>query len=225
MQELRFKSVNLNEVPEKGNVSESRKEYNKEYRKIHGREKEYEKMRWKYKNDLEYKKKVDNATKGWTQNNPDYMKEYNMIRSQLPKEKERKRKWHSEHKDYDYKYKVKIMVKLKLKLFEKYGSKCKRCGEDDLRVLTINHINHDKLTGETRKMYQNILDGKDKEIEILCHNCNIKYEYETQRKNEPITKFLGLDSTKNIYEQEENWKNKAESMLNESNQIKEEVGL
>ena len=42
------------------------------------------------------------------------------------------------------------------------GGKCVNCGETDIRVLQINHIN-----------------GRDNpEVDVRCANCNILYEYE-----------------------------------------------
>ncbi len=66
---------------------------------------------------------------------------------------------------------------------------CGRCGEDDIRVLTINHIGgggreENKQSSELRKK---ILSGKRdvSNLEVLCFNCNIRHEYDRGRVRLP----------------------------------------
>jgi hypothetical protein len=62
---------------------------------------------------------------------------------------------------------------------------CRICRTDDLRVLTINHINGtgavERKAAKTRtSLYFNIRTGKrgTEGLEVTCYNCNILYEYE-----------------------------------------------
>jgi len=67
------------------------------------------------------------------------------------------------------------------------GVQCKKCGITDIRILTINHIEHRNRNDwydAGRGLYWAISKGnKTKEelenLEVLCFNCNILYEYET----------------------------------------------
>ena len=77
--------------------------------------------------------------------------------------------------------------------FLKLGDKCSRCGIRDKRVLQFNHINggglkeHAKggiIAQRRNKFYQDIIEGKRTDINLLCANCNQIYEYEQKRRIE-----------------------------------------
>ena len=81
--------------------------------------------------------------------------------------------------------------RLKLRALQTVGHgtvKC-RCGLTDIRVLSINHKNgggtqdRKKYNGGTR-LYYAIVTGKRsiEDLEILCANCQILYEYEVGRR-------------------------------------------
>jgi len=60
--------------------------------------------------------------------------------------------------------------------------KCVKCGNEDLRILTINHKkNKDKE--DKKSFYIKIVKGKRKteDLEVRCYNCNILYEYERKK--------------------------------------------
>jgi hypothetical protein len=68
---------------------------------------------------------------------------------------------------------------------------CICCGEDDIRVLTINHKNGDGFSDRRGDRvcdtYRKIRLGRDtKDLEVRCYNCNILYEYEENRRSLPI---------------------------------------
>lgn len=83
-------------------------------------------------------------------------------------------------------YMNKRRIKLKREVFSILGGcLCRMCGNTDLRVLTINHKN-----GKTSKegglaLQHAIKNGSRKidDLEILCMNCNIIYEYERGKRN------------------------------------------
>lgn len=83
----------------------------------------------------------------------------------------------------------KCSVRQKKKVIERFGGKCNRCRETDWRVLQVNHINgggRKDFQGKGSKMvYKEILDGKrEGEFNLLCANCNVRYEYEVGRRFE-----------------------------------------
>ncbi len=66
--------------------------------------------------------------------------------------------------------------KCRLIVLKKYGDKCVYCGEDELAVLTIDHINNDgskdKYRNQSRKFYYELRNMPIRDdLQILCHNC------------------------------------------------------
>jgi hypothetical protein len=61
-------------------------------------------------------------------------------------------------------------------VFEHYGNKCVCCGEDNIKFLTIDHIDggghiHRQKVGS--RVYSSIItDGFPLNYQILCYNCN-----------------------------------------------------
>jgi len=78
---------------------------------------------------------------------------------------------------------------LKERIFEHYGKECQMCGESDLIVLTIDHINDDgakrRKNGEGKgfSFYRWIEDNEyPDDLQTLCRNCNWrKYIQNAQR--------------------------------------------
>jgi hypothetical protein len=77
-----------------------------------------------------------------------------------------------------------------LKIVSKTGAvECGVCKETDIRVLTINHIDgngrqENSILGFLRRR---ILSGERSvdDLEVLCFNCNIRYEYVRGRSRLP----------------------------------------
>lgn len=69
--------------------------------------------------------------------------------------------------------------------------KCQKCGESDIRVLHINHINgggskeHKEL--KAHGLRKAIIEGKRDTVDlnVLCANCNTLFEYERGRVRVP----------------------------------------
>lgn len=67
---------------------------------------------------------------------------------------------------------------------------CQVCGIDDIRVLTINHLNgdgykerHDRIS----RTYRDIAHGrKTDDLDVRCYNCNILHEYDLGRRRLPV---------------------------------------
>lgn len=149
-----------------------RKEYMHNYHLTH-REHRLSLYRDEYKKRMsspkERKQSIKRAS-DWRKTHPDYLKNYRQ--TEKCKNANRQRYW-----------------KLRRKIIELLGGKCVRCGEIDIRILQINHKNHDGKkehnSGKAiNKFYRAILNGerpKD-DLEIRCANCNIIYEYETGRR-------------------------------------------
>lgn len=74
----------------------------------------------------------------------------------------------------------------KARVMAKVGNgECRRCKINDIRLLTINHINGKDEVAKVKDRYGNsfyldILLGRrtTDDLEVLCFNCNILYEYE-----------------------------------------------
>ncbi len=105
-------------------------------------------------------------------------------RNQIPEVKARIRqngkKWRALHREEltrRYRlYRNKYNIKIKEQVFQHYGNKCVCCGENNLKFLSIDHID-----GRGRQHRQKIKDHMDcwlvknnypKGFQILCYNCN-----------------------------------------------------
>jgi len=90
------------------------------------------------------------------------------------------------HKNYNH--------HVRIKAIEILGGKCIRCGNDDWRVLQIDHVNGDavkereqgKLGYSTYRICLSIINGKTRfEYQLLCANCNWIKRYENnENKNQ-----------------------------------------
>lgn len=79
--------------------------------------------------------------------------------------------------------------RLKLAVFKMLGERCVSCGNDDIRVLQINHREgggrKDLIgSGKAMKFYRKL---RNKEVpldlfDLRCANCNVIYEYEAGRR-------------------------------------------
>lgn len=78
----------------------------------------------------------------------------------------------------------------RLKVLAMLGGKCCRCGEDDPRVLQINHLKGGGTQERKRaglsgfSIIRDILMGRRglDDLDLRCANCNIIYEYEVGRR-------------------------------------------
>ncbi len=78
----------------------------------------------------------------------------------------------------------KLRQKLKEEIMSHYGGRCLHCGEKDLIVLTIDHINNDGA--EHRRQLKNLRgmgiyywlkkNNFPREFQVLCANCNMRKE-------------------------------------------------
>lgn len=78
---------------------------------------------------------------------------------------------------------------VKSRAFLILGGKCACCGNDDIRVLQVNHKNgggtQEKRHGA--EMYKAIIDGirLTDDLDLRCANCNLIYEYERGKRSLP----------------------------------------
>jgi len=82
--------------------------------------------------------------------------------------------------------------KIRREVFEILGGVfCQKCGNTDIRVLTINHLDGHKEPKtqriNPRRRYRDIVNGVTskeelKYLNVLCQNCNILYEYERENR-------------------------------------------
>jgi hypothetical protein len=77
--------------------------------------------------------------------------------------------------DFTPKRKDQRYISRKAQVFEEYGSRCTCCGLDDVRFLTIDHVNNDgfkdKFSG-TWLIDQVIREAFPERFQLLCWNCN-----------------------------------------------------
>jgi len=99
----------------------------------------------------------------------------------------------------EYNRRYYLEVKSEKNLIEKYRAlkavsktdavECGVCKEKDIRVLTINHIGGGgrEENGEFGFLRKRILSGERSvdDLEVLCFNCNIRYEYVRGRARLP----------------------------------------
>lgn len=117
------------------------------------------------------------------------------------KNREKRRKWNRDwirnNRDqynaskYIYRQKMKIKV---LAYYSNEDIRCAKCGEDDIDVLNLDHINNDGAEHRRKagiagrnstgmNSYEAIArDGFPDGLQVLCANCNLKKEIERKRK-------------------------------------------
>jgi hypothetical protein len=75
------------------------------------------------------------------------------------------------------------------------GGRCVGCGEDNVLVLSINHINGQAGIRDSRLLYRDIIAGRatPAEVDVRCLNCQLLYDYERGvRKLPEGAEFAGL---------------------------------
>lgn len=87
-------------------------------------------------------------------------------------------------------YRYSHCANLKHEVIQYLGGNCVRCGNDDYRVLQLNHLNGGgcRENGEkgSYRIRKEILMGLRKhEFDLRCANCNIIYEYERGARTVP----------------------------------------
>lgn len=118
-------------------------------------------------------------------NEKEYAKEYR--KNHRDKARDSSRRWRRDNKERDNELGVRERNRLKLDVFKHYsvdGIKCCKCGFDDIRALTIDHINNNGAE-ERRKLFGHRMyagttfyrwlrknDYPDNGYQVLCFNCN-----------------------------------------------------
>lgn len=111
-------------------------------------------------------KVCNNRSRIWKQNNPE------KLRASIQKQ----------NKETQLRRRRLYYWKIKIKALDILGRTCIICGESDMRVLQINHLNglgkNEGLRSDT--MYRAIVNGTRtiNDLDLRCANCNWKYEYE-----------------------------------------------
>lgn len=90
--------------------------------------------------------------------------------------------------------------RLKAEVLLHYGTTCQTCGQDDHRVLQIDHVNNNgaeerRRLGSGHKFYRHLRrEGWPSGYQTLCANCNlIKHaEFREMNKETPNTFALGV---------------------------------
>ena len=82
----------------------------------------------------------------------------------------------------EYRYRIKHTAFLAL------GGKCVECGNTDMRVFQINHVNgggsKEYRSRGVEPVYRDIiLKNRRTDVNLMCANCNLIYEYKRNGRN------------------------------------------
>ena len=63
-------------------------------------------------------------------------------------------------------------------VIENYGGRCRCCGEDEYKFLSLDHVNNDGNKHRKEIKYKDMVvwafkNNYPKNLQILCHNCNM----------------------------------------------------
>lgn len=100
----------------------------------------------------------------------------------LAKRKKYLKKYKEQNADYLIDYRRYWRAERKRKVFEKFGSKCGKCGFTDIRALQIDHVNGEgyKEKNKSDTYYVKVLNDITGSYQLLCANCNWIKRYEKQ---------------------------------------------
>lgn len=103
--------------------------------------------------------------------------------------RENMRRYRKEHPERYRKASIKAKDKLRQSVFEIYGNVCARCGFDDKRALTLDHINNngaeERAEIGSRGSYRRAIETHlPDEYQILCMNCQFIKQIEAGRQNQ-----------------------------------------
>ncbi len=109
------------------------------------------------------------------------------------------KEWKDSKKDDLHKSRVDYHAKKKEEVFKEYGGCCDLCGEDDIDVLTIDHINgngaqHRKEVPASRITKWLKDNGYPHGYRVLCFNCNFKSHMYTIRGRGPLVTLRTLQN-------------------------------
>lgn len=107
------------------------------------------------------------AYKKWYEKNKEVIREY---------KRNNMRKYRKQNPDHYRAQSRKSKRKLVDQVFNKYGLKCVRCGFNDRRALTLDHVMNNgaeerKAIGERGVYRRSLKDQHTNEYQVLCMNC------------------------------------------------------
>ena len=155
----------------------------------------------KRKTNPEFAEKQRQKGRRWYRNHPEYHRNY--WKQNKEKMTAQRMERHDEILEYLKKYNKKHQKehnqdskeryqKNKLSCLDFYSSgkiKCKRCEENEIAFMTIDHIKPRKEHGHSRKTSSSTLyrilvrDGFPSGFQVLCYNCNMIKEFERRKKD------------------------------------------
>ena len=124
----------------------------------------------------------------WRSNPENHAKElaYSRKYHQRPEAKANAKRWKFENRERIRRQALKLYIIRKVEVLGHYSIKpypaCVRCGEVDIRVLTIDHINgggNRERKANTTRTYEWLLQrGLPPGYQCLCANCNLRKRWE-----------------------------------------------
>lgn len=111
--------------------------------------------------------------------------------------KNKTQKWKEKNKESLHSKRIDYHAQKKKEVFKEYGGACDLCGESDIDVLTIDHINGNGAKHRKEVPAAKITKWlKDNDyphgFRVLCFNCNFKSHLYTVRGNGPLVTLRTL---------------------------------
>ena len=160
---------------------EERKEYNRQWHSAHRERESLQKKAYYEANKESIRKKQQKYAEANREKHRERAKQYAKGHREQARQKASKYYWG--HREKCLLAGRNRRDKVKTTVFELLGGKCRRCGNNDIRVLQVNHINGGGTKDKhliSRNLYKKIASGERVagDFNLLCANCNVLYEYE-----------------------------------------------
>jgi hypothetical protein len=137
---------------------------------------------------VDRKERMNQYQREWYKKNRDKVLQKDKEKRLTPEFREKERQYRVKHRLIpEVKNRINIWAKkrherFRIERINLLGGKCKCCGENDIRLLCIDHVNdngwkHKQVVSKGTSMLKwirdNYPDFGEFPVQILCHNCNM----------------------------------------------------